>query len=280
MRKVLFALFLLLSACHQRMSAPAHRYEIKGKVVSVDRSRGQVTLAHEAIPGYMPAMTMPFTVKDSWAMSILAPGQLVQAELLVDDHRSWLEQIIITETPKTSGQAAVESTPEPKPGDEIPDFHLTDQDGKHIHLGQFRGSVLLLTFIYTRCPLPDYCPLMSRNFAEIYKEARADPSLKLHLLSVSFDPEFDRPEVLRAYGISYTGSRSAFGQWEFASGSAEEIKSIAGFFGLEYWKETGQWVHSLRTALISPQGRLIRIYRGNDWTPQQVLAEMRRPAVE
>jgi protein SCO1 len=276
-RKLLVVACLVFVSCQQRPSAPAQHYEIKGKVVSVDKERTQITLAHEEIPGYMPAMTMPFSVKDAWAMSVLAPGQSVQAALVVRGNQSWLEEITITQAPEAvqGGKGAVQ---EPNPGDEIPDFQLTNQDGKRIHLGEYRGRALLLTFVYTRCPLPDYCPRMSNNFAEIYRAVKGDPRLlsKIHLLSVSFDPDFDTPQVLRGYGRAYAGGTGAFKQWEFASGSPEEVKKIAVFFGLTYWQETGQIIHSLRTVLIAPDGKLAQLYRGNDWTSQQVLGQLKR----
>lgn len=278
-RKLLVVACLVLASCQERPPVPAQRYEIKGKVVSVDKGRAQVTLAHEEIPGYMPAMTMPFFVKDAWAMSVLAPGQLVQAALVVQDNRSWLEEITITQAPSGGAvQGSNGAVQEPNPGDEIPDFQLTNQDGKRIHLGAFRGRALLLTFVYTRCPLPDYCPRMSGNFAEIYRAVKGDSRLlsKIHLLTISFDPEFDKPQVLRSYGTAYAGGTEAFNQWEFASGSPEDVKKIAMFFGLTYWQETGQIIHSLRTALIAPDGKLAQLYRGNDWRPQQVLAQLKR----
>jgi protein SCO1 len=276
MKKLLIVACLLIVSCQQKERAPLQRHEIQGKVVSVDKGRSQVTLAHEEIPGYMPAMTMPFVVKDEWALSVLAPGQLVQATLVAEGNRSWLEEMAITQPPgEDAGPGAAPDIREPGSGDEIPDFPLTNQDGKRIHLRQYRGSALLLTFIYTRCPLPDYCPRMSGNFAEIYKAARAAPLQNLHLLTISFDPDFDKPEVLRGYGVTWAGGPEAFNRWEFATGTPEEVKKISGYFGLDYWPESGQIIHSLRTALISPEGRLVRLYRGNDWTPRQVLAELR-----
>jgi protein SCO1/2 len=276
-RKLLLVACLVFASCRERPPVPAQRYEIKGKVVSVDKGRAQVTVAHEEIPGYMPAMTMPFSVKDAWAMSVLAPGQLVQAALVVQGNRSWLEEITITQAPSGGAvQGSNGAVQEPNPGDEIPDFQLTNQDGKRIHLGKFRGRALLLTFVYTRCPLPDYCPRMSNNFAEIYRAVKGDPRLLSKIHTISFDPEFDKPQVLRGYGTAYAGGTEAFKQWEFASGSPEDVKKIAMFFGLTYWQETGQIIHSLRTALIAPDGKLAQLYHGNDWRPRQVLAQLKR----
>ncbi len=259
----------------------SRRFELNGKVVSVDRQNRRVTIAHREIPGYMAAMTMPFTVKDEWALPILAPGQTVRATLVVDGERSWLEEITITEQSSgTAGKEEVPGSKEPEPGAEVPDFKFIDQDGRPIHISQYRDRALLMTFIYTRCPLPDYCPRMSRNFSEIQAALVKSPQIreKVQLLSISFDPEFDTPQVLRQYGLAYASraSQDPFRYWTFASGSTEETKKSALFFGLSYWRESGQIIHALRTALIGPDGRLVRVYHGNDWTPDEVIAELER----
>jgi protein SCO1/2 len=252
--------------------------------MSVDRAQRQVTVAHQQIPGYMPGMTMPFTVKDDWALSALAPGQILRATLVVDREQSWLEEISIVQEPspgEAGGQPSAGRV-EPEPGTKIPDFRLVNQDGVRIHLAGYRGKLLLLTFIYTRCPLPDYCPRVGANFSRICTSLKWDPLLedRLRLLSVSFDTEFDTPEVLKDYGNIFSGcdASGAFRHWGFASGTAEEIKNLALFFGLDYWKDAGQIVHNLRTALIGPDGRLIRLYRGSAWTPEEVIAQIRQTA--
>ena len=228
----------------------------------------------------MPAMVMPFSLRDESALNILTPGDLVSATLVVvDGSSSWLENVIITkETTETSDGDQSEGLQEPKPGDEVPDFGLINQDGKRIRIAQYRGKILLLTFIYTRCPVPEYCTLMSNNFAEIDQELQKDPHLyaQTHLLSISFDPEYDTPKVLRSYGAAHTGnySQETFAHWEFASGSPDEVKGIAQFFGLRYFQETGQIVHSLRTAIIMPDGKLFKLYRGNDWKPAEALRDI------
>jgi protein SCO1/2 len=273
---LLIALVLSLSACREKppqASDSAKRYEIKGKVVSADKSEHKVTIEHEEIPGYMEAMTMPFTLLDDWAYPELKPGAQIQATLVVDTGRSWLENPVITTVMDSSLAQSEETGIEPKAGAETPDFTLVNQDGKKISLKQYRGRKLLLTFIYTRCPLPDYCPLMTQNFAAIHREVQQNAALKdkTHLLAVSVDPEFDKPAVLREYGARYTPS---FKQWEFASGTAEEVKQIAQFFGLNYWPEKDQIIHGLRTAIIAPDGKVAKVYRGNDWKPEQVLKEL------
>jgi protein SCO1/2 len=268
-----------VSAGGCRKGPPPQQYELKGKVVEVDRQLRRVTVAHDAIPGYMAAMTMPFVLKDERDFSILQPGDSINAILVIDGKQSWLEKLVITEEggPDSGASSAVPAgRPEPKPGEQVPDFLLINQDSGRIHLSQYRGRALVFTFIYSRCPLPDFCPLMSSNFAEVDKDLQKDPGLyaKTHLLSITMDPEFDTSQVLETYGRSYTSEtgRSGFDHWEFATGSQDEIKSIADYFGLRYWNESGQITHSLRTAVISPDGKLVKLYRGNDWKPADIVS--------
>jgi protein SCO1 len=271
---------ITLMACQSQPPLPQQRYELRGKVVAVDKSQGTVMVAHEAIPGFMSAMTMSYSLKDRWAFNILKPGQSIHATLVVTGNDAWLEGIVVTEeakpeskslAPGESGQAAL--------GRELPDFQLINQDGKRIHLHQYHGKALLLTFIYTRCPLPDYCPLMSKNFAKIQDAVSHDNALSAstHLLSISIDPEHDEPAVLRTYGLGYMGKSSGrpFGQWEFASGTPEQVRKVAEFFGLKYWSDSGQIVHALVTALIGPDGKVSKLYGGNDWQPADVVSDLR-----
>jgi protein SCO1/2 len=222
----------------------------------------------------MDAMTMPFNVGDEWAMEVLAPGQEVEATLVVQGDRSWIEGLRISQTEDADGGAI--SNPLPKIGDEVPDFKLLNQDNNIIQLHQYRGRPLLLTFIYTRCPLPDYCPLMSRNFSQIYQGLKSIPESagKPRLLSISFDTEHDTPPVLRAYAARYMNP-VVFSDWGFATGTPEEIRAITSYFGLNYLRESDQIIHSLVTALIDADGKIARLYLGNEWTPRQVLAEFK-----
>jgi protein SCO1/2 len=279
---VLLCLALIPTGCRPRRSANEKRYDLKGKVVAVDKTDRTATISHGEIAGYMPAMTMPFKIKNDADLEMLAPGDEVTGTLVVDDVSSWVEISTITEgSAPLSPTAAVPG--EPKPGDAIPDFALTNQDGKRIHLAQYRGQALALTFIYTRCPQPDQCTLMSNNFAAIDRELQKQPEVyqKTHLLSISFDPDYDTPKVLRSYGASHTErySDESFQHWEFATGSSDEVKGIAQFFGMRYYHDTesgeDQVIHSLRTAVISPEGKLLKLYRGNEWKPEEVLADLR-----
>jgi protein SCO1 len=163
-------------------------------------------------------------------------------------------------------------------GSPVPDFELVNQDGKQIDLRQYSGKALLLTFIYTRCPLPDYCPLMSHNFAEIDKELAKTPALyaKTHLLSISFDPKNDTPEVLREYGHEYVQDKGqdSFDHWDFAAVLATERGDVIKFFDIFYNEQDGQITHSMSTAIISPDGKLYKWYGGNEWKPADVLADL------
>lgn len=269
---------VLLTACSSKppeASASAKRYEVKGKVVSVDRPNKKVTIDHQEIPGYMEAMTMPFTLIDDWAFDAIVPGADIQATLVVDTGRSWLESPVVVSPGPAGGNEVVV---EPKPGDEVPDFTLANQDGKKVSFHNWRGQTLLLTFIYTRCPLPDYCPLMSKNFAEINRAIQKNPALseRVQMLSISVDPANDTPEVLRTYAVKYAGGAAALKRWEYATGTPEEVKSVAQFFGLSYWPDKDQIIHSLRTAIVGPDGRVVKVYRGNEWKPAEVVADLEK----
>ena len=279
-RLLIFILIcVLLSSCQAIFPKAGKRFDLKGKVVSVDKYSKEVTVAHEEVKGYMPAMAMPFKLKYAWPFDVLAPGDQIQATLVVTDTSSWLEDVSITkESTDAPNGENVSGLAEPKAGDAVKDFSLINQDGKPIHLQQYKGRAVLLTFIYTRCPLPEYCTLMSNQFAEIDKELQKNPSLyaRTHLLSISFDPEHDTPEVLRSYGAAHTGQFSAesFAHWEFVTGSPQEVKDIAQFFGLRYFQDSDQIVHSLRTAIIAPDGRIYKIYNGNEWKPDEALRDL------
>ncbi|HEX7173845.1 MAG TPA: SCO family protein [Pyrinomonadaceae bacterium] len=279
----LFALLsvLILGGCvASKGHGEVRRYDLKGKVVSVERGRGEVVVEHETIPGLMDAMTMPFALKDKDALSVVEPGDRLQATLVVADSGGfWLESPMITKAAPSGESPANESSGGPNPGDVVPDFSLVNQDDKPVRLGRYRGRALLLTFIYTRCPLADYCPLMSERFAAISRELAGEASLKdkVQLLSVSIDPAHDTPKVLRSYGAAHTQKYGGetFASWEFATGDPEEVKKLAQFFGLEYFAEKDQIIHSLRTAVIDPTGRVHKIYRGNEWQPSEVLNDVR-----
>src|SRR6185436_3513465 len=272
----LFLSLMVLALCLGpacRRSGNEKRYDFKGKVIVVEPDKHLVTVSHEDIKGYMPAMTMPFAVKNESDLQILAPDDEITATLVINGKHSWLEDLIITRQSATA--PAMPGAQMAKPGDEVPNFTLLNQDNREIHVKDYRGKTLLLTFIYTRCPVPDYCTLMSDNFAQIDRALGQDPELygKTHLLSISIDPEYDTPKVLRSYGAAHTEryQSETFAHWEFAGGTKEQVKEIAQFFGLTYFPEKDQIIHALRTVIINPQGKVTKIYGGNDWKPEQIV---------
>ena len=278
---VLIATVVCFAGC-RRHSANEKRYDLKGKVVAVEKDKRLVTIAHDDIKDYMPGMVMPFTVKDDEPLEILVAGDQVQATLVVDGATSWIENVFVTRESTDTANPNISGPVEAKAGDEVPNYTLLNQDGKAVRLHDYRGKALLLTFIYTRCPDPNQCTLMSSNFALIDQELQKQPDLyqKTHLLSISFDPDYDTPQVLRSYGASHTGrySDERFEHWEFATGNKDQVKGIAQFFGMRYFHDTtsGQEnvVHSLRTAVIGPDGKVFKAYRGNEWKPEEVIKDL------
>lgn len=267
--------------------APSHAFPIRGVVVSVDQANGELMLKHEAVPGLMPAMTMAYHVVDHSALTELHPGDLISAQLLADQDSAGpanlrLKDVVILAQARPDYKPASQYH-FPAPGDAVPDFTLRDQSNHEISLEQFRGKVVLMTFIYTRCPLSDYCPKMSHNFADIDKALQADPKLyaETHLLSVSFDPAYDTPKVLRSYGEAYTGRyiKETFQHWQFAAPPIAELPKMEHYFDVGVTPgENGTLQHSLSTVIIGKDGKVIAFYPTNDWTPAEVLAKIKSAA--
>ena len=266
-----------LSSCHR--SQPLKRYAFTGRVVSIDTQDQSAIIDGDAIPGFMDAMAMPYKIKPPAMLNTLAPGDAITADVVVVQPNSnnegatpdsWLENIKITA--HTAPAPTVFHMP--APGEEVPDFSFTNQTGKHISLQQYRGKFLLVTFIYTRCPFPDFCPRMSSNFAEIHKQLAANPNV--HLLSLSFDPEHDTPKVLRDYGFSvaHTHDPALFTRWEFAAPTLADLPKIANFFALTVKPEGGLITHTLSTAVIAPDGKIVKWYHGSDWQVSDLINDV------
>ncbi len=256
---------------------------MRGQVISVDPALQSVLLAHEAIPGFMPAMTMEYKVEDPAALGELHRGDRIGADLLNDRDAAGAKNLRLANVDVLQ-QAKADYLPAvqyhvPAVGEAVPNFAVLNQSGKKINVGQFKGKVLLLTFIYTRCPLADYCPRMSRNFAEIDKRLAADPALyaKTHLLSVSFDPAYDTPKVLRSYGGAYTGrySQENFGHWDFAAPDVEELPKMEQWFDVGVTPAGKTLQHSLSTLILGADGKVLAFYPTNDWTVDEALAVIR-----
>jgi protein SCO1/2 len=282
-----------LAGCHSKSSSGPQTsadtqdavYHLRGKIVSTDVTHGIVVVDHEAIPGFMDAMTMPYQLKDPTIASDLHPGDTITADVLVSkssEETVLLDHIVVIAQGKPDYKPPV-TYHVPAPGDEVPDFALRNQDGRVIHTQQFRGKTLLVTFIYTRCPLPNFCPLITHNFAVINQQLAANPALyaKIHLLCVSFDPEHDTPARLRAYGAQYIGSdaKSAFAHWDFAVPTKPELLEMAKYFDIGISPGPDDTItHTLSTTLIDTKGKVVQFYPGNEWTPDQVVEDVKKAA--
>jgi protein SCO1/2 len=278
-------LIVLASACAVIGGCQNSRkqYSLKGQLLARNDSTGQVTVDNEEIPGFMPAMTMIYPVKDAQGLQRVQPGDRITAVVVVENGGSnyWLEHVTVTDRSGRSLFSIPKKSRELLPNQKVPDVALVNQDGKTLHLADFKGKAVLLTFIYTRCPFPDFCPLMSSRFAEIHETlSRKGPVYqKTHLVSVSLDPGYDTAAVLRKYGFPYLrGDVSGFAHWDFVSTSPGDLRTLASAFGLQYFEQNKQISHSLNTILLSPDGTVKQIWPGNKWTTAEVLAALESAA--
>ena len=269
---VLAVLGLLVLGC--RPAPEGRRYALTGQVLAVHAERDEVLLRHDDIPGFMPAMVMPFTVRERRLLAGLRPGELVEGVLVVGESTAFLEALAKTGFRPLPPETARGPAPEGSlaPGDPVPDLSLVDSEGRKRRLSDWRGRPLAVTFIFTRCPLPEFCPALDKRFAELQDLVRADPALlrSALLLSISFDPAFDAPEVLRNHSRRL-GADPAL--WVFASGAAADVDAFGGAFGLSLVRDSAI-THNLRTAVIDPSGRLVKVYRGSDWAPRDVARDL------
>jgi protein SCO1/2 len=266
---------LALTAC-SRPDPAARQFELQGQILAVRPDRHEVVIKHQDIKGFMQGMTMPFTVRDDGLLEGKQPGDLVTATLVVGETRAYLSTLT-----KTGHEPVAEPPPPPPvadvltPGQQVKDASLVDQDGKPRAFSSFKGHRLAVTFIYTRCPLPDFCPMMDRNFAAVQKAIAGTPALAdVRLLTVTFDPDFDRPAVLKAYSRRREANPAV---WTFLTGDPQEVNRFAAQFGI-YVEHNAQnasdITHNLRTAVIDPEGRLVSVHNGNSWTPAELVADL------
>ncbi len=265
----------------------ARRFSLRGIVREVDATRSQVTVEHEAIEGYMQGMTMPFPVKDDpRVVGLLRPGDRIDATLVVEKDRYWLEKILTRGFVGTPAAPAVTAaapakdsghssfvTPAPnrgvQVGDVVPDFALKDQTGATVRLSQMRGEPVAVTFIYTRCPVATACPMTTAKFSRL--DAMLAQEKFGHLLVVTVDPEHDTPEVLADYAKKAGADPK---RWKFLTGSPQDVARVASSFGVLYYPEHGQMIHSQAVAVLDPQGRLSTIYYGETWQPEHILRDL------
>lgn len=257
------------------MTPDATSYEVKGVVKEVRESGWKALVAHEEIPDYMEAMTMELAVKNTNELRGLLPGDEIRFRLLVTEDDAWIDQVqrLGSINPGSTNRVAAK-VEELEPGAPMPDCLLTNQLGQPLRLSDAKGRALALTFIFTRCPLPTYCPRMNKHFAEVSDAlSQSGAPSNWHLLSISFDPEFDTPERLASYAGNY-GSNPA--HWTFATGATEEIRRLGANFGLTFAREGGSFNHNLRTVVVDAAGKVQKVFTNNEWKPGELIEEMKK----
>ena len=252
-------------------------YELTGQIVSKDSAHHTVVVDHDDIPGFMAAMTMPYPVAKGTDFSAMEPGDKIRARVVVKSNEEyWLDEIVVTDS--TQRGLVVSQGKKLSAGEEIPDVELVNQDGKTVHLSDFRGKTLLLTFVYTRCSIPTMCPLTSSLFAAVNRELAKNPQeyARTQLLTISLDPKYDTAPILRKYGLAYLNEEaSGFAHWQFTSPSAENLHKLADAFGLVYIESNNQISHSLCTVLIRPDGTVVKEWTTNEWKAPEAVAAIR-----
>ena len=253
----------------------ARSYSARGVVRQIADDRHKVTIQHEDIPGYMSAMTMEFTVKDTNELNGISPSDEITFKLIVGENDSWIEGIhfVAHRVENVTNNTYIFHVPsaELKPGDLLPDCELISEDGSRIRFSDFRGKAVAFTFFFTRCPLPDYCPRMNKNFAETRELMLSTPNAPTNwqLLSVSFDPGFDNPAVLSGYANFYRNGDT--NHWLFAATPTNALAHLAPSLDLMIMRDGENIMsHSLRTVVLDPQGHIFRQLDGNKWTPQEL----------
>lgn len=267
-------------------------YTVRGVVKSLKRPEREAVIRHEEVPGYMPAMTMPFTVRESRELDGVDPGDSVEFRLRVTETDGWIDQVkvlakvdpttrkpVVTNTPPPAPTNAafrvLPNVPELKPGDLVPDYAFTNQLGQPVRLGSFRGQALAVSFIFTRCPFPLFCPRMSERFAEVQAafDTQNTGATNWHLLSITFDPEFDTPAVLKGYGQRWKADPR---RWTLATGGFDQIEPFATSVGLYFGRgvSIADQNHNLRTLVIGPDGRLVQVFRGNEWSADELVQSL------
>ena len=280
-RLLFFALLLAFAGCKPAApipsdSAPAkpQTYAARGVVQKISPGQLRATIKHEAVPGYMGAMTMEFPARDTNVLNGIAVGDEITFTLAVTETNDWIENVQRVGKTNVLGLSGPPgwhvADPELNVGDTLPDYGFTDENGLPVRLSDFRGRVVAFTFFFTSCPLPDFCPRMNRNFAEVRKilETATNAPENWQLLSISFDSDFDTPQMLSGYAKYYRGEDT--NRWLFAVASTNTLASLAPKVDLSFWHEGGSISHNLRTVVLDPNGKIAAQLDSNDWTPDQL----------
>lgn len=247
---------------------------MSAKVVSLEPRSQEAILQHAEIPGFMGAMTMGYRVKSAGDFAKLKPGQTIRAELIVDGNRSWLEKIEVIDQGSAAEPPARTDFRVPEVGEQVPAFTVIDQDGRKFRLDQHYPA--LVTFVYTRCPLPDYCPRMNTNFQQIAGKLRDTTEGNLHLVTISFDPDHDTPAVLKQYRAQWANTPELRKVWTFAVPEKVAMPELLKYFAVNAYSDQKLITHSLSTALISRDGKVLAWWHGNDWTAADVAQKLAR----
>ena len=263
---------------------------VRGVVKELKADGRTIVVDHEEIPSYMAKMTMPFKVKDTNQLAGLGTNDAIHFRFNVAEYESWIDQVTKTGTaatplvdPARKSFRLVREVEPLKPGDALPDYPLTNQLGQAFNTAQFKGQALAMTFIFTRCPVPDFCPRMSQRFAEATKRMKETPNAptNYHLLSLSFDVEYDTPLVLQTYASRVKAQHGAdLSRWTFATGKLIDIDDLTERFGMMFAREPGTipFNHNLRTVVVDASGKVQKIYIGNEWKADDFVGELIKAA--
>ncbi len=279
----LLCLTFAIGGCDRSPTAqsPARSYQVRGIVRGFAPDRSTVSIQHEDIPGFMPSMIMPFSAKDQNEIADLKIDDAISFRMTVTEKDLLLDQVkkiqaseVHVAQPRPTVAGAATTAERLKEGEIVPFFKLTGQDGARVTAETFRGHPLVLTFVFTRCPVPNFCPRISHNFSELQNAIKADPALAAtRLLSITLDPKFDTPEILKEYGEHQQADPT---MWTFATGEPAQIDLLTQSFAVYVQPEASTISHGLATALIGADGSVVKIWRGNGWTPGEVIDELYR----
>jgi protein SCO1/2 len=263
----------------------AATYSVTGTVQRVDWEGQTLVIAHEEIPGYMMAMSMPFEVRDTNEMAGVVAGDRLVFRMRVTQTEGWiegLEKVGFDPTVAPELRKGVRVVPLVDPlyvGDEVPDYTFTNQFGEPFQLQSLRGQVVGLTFFFTRCPYPTFCPRTTSQFGEVAEALAAKDAgvTNWHLLQISFDPDYDSPKALKAYAEQHGYDPE---RWTFATADMQVLDAVTEQFGCEFGRDGEFYSHNVRTVVINPQGEVSLIITGNTWQVEAMVQSMREAAVE
>ena len=281
---IALSLIVAMAAAACGSSKAQRSYTLQGQILSIAPDHLSASIKHEEIKDFMGAMTMTYKVRDPKLFEGIVAGDLINATLVVESTDGAVADAYLS-TVKKVGQAPLEKPAAASgfelltPGEAVPDAPFVDQDGAKRRFSSFKGAPVALTFIYTKCPIPDFCPLMDRNFAAVQTQIKADPALsRAHLVSVSFDPVNDTPAVLKQHAAELKADPA---RWTFLTGDRDAIDQFSARFGVGVDRaldDPANITHRLRTAIVDAEGKLVKVYAGNEWKPSQLVADLKTVA--